>query len=189
MADMTIKELYAAIKRETMNVNARLVSYYEDGKKSKLVDKEINILKQVSGTATRKPYLSLNLHRKNKTQLMAQLNFLRDFQKWDVVTPEGRRLEKERARQSYRSYKSTRPGKHIKFKTYRRAVTILGSMSAAMITSFNSEQILEAVEYAFKEGKSVDEIIQTFDRVYNESKGKGFTSEDYIDAWYRTMNL
>ena len=189
MADMTIKELYAAIKRETMNVNARLISYYEDGKKSKLVDKEINILKQVSGTAKRKPYLSLNLHRKNKTQLTAQLNFLRDFQKWDKMTPEGRRIEEERARRSYQSYKQDRTGVNIKFKTYRRAVTILGSMSAAMITSFNSEQILEAVEYAFQQGKSVDTIIQTFDRVFNENKGKGMTSEDYIDEWYRQMNL
>lgn len=189
MADMTIKELYAAIKRETMNVNARLVSYYEDGKKSKLVDKEINILKQVSGTATRKPYLSLNLHRKNKTQLIAQLNFLQDFQMWDKLTPEGKRVEKERARQSYRTYLENRPNKHIKFKTYRRAVTILGSMSASMISSFNSEQILEAVEVAYKEGCTVDKMIQTFDKVYNEFKNKSNTPEDYIDEWYRQMNL
>lgn len=187
--DYTIKELYKAIKAETMNVNKRLVSYYDEGKTSKLVEKEIAVLREVSGTAKSRSYLSLNLHRKNKNQLIAQLNFLRDFQQWDVMTPEGKRENEIKARQAYKTYKQNRPYKKLKFKTYRRAVTILGSMSSRIIESFNSEQILEAVQYAFNKGKKVDAIISTFERVYNENKNLAKTPEDYIDDWYRQMKL
>ena len=185
----TIKELYKAIKEETMNVNKRLVSYYEDGDRSKLVDKEIAILKDVSGTSQKRPYLSLNLHRKNKNQLIAQLNFLRDFQSWDILTPEGRRIENERAYRAYKSFKENRPNKNLKFKTYRRAVTILGSLSSRIIDNFNSNQIIEAVEVAFQKGRKVKDIIQTFEKVDAEFKKKAHDPEDYIDEWYRQMKL
>ena len=193
---MTIKELYAAIKQETMNVNRRLIDYYEEGKPVKVLDKEIETLKQISGTGKNKNYLSLNLHRKNKNQLTAQLNFLKQFQQWDVYTPEARREEEARARRAYRSFKQKPGRKQIKFKTYRRAVTILGSLSDRIINNFGSEQILAMVEYAFSKKADVGDMFKAFESVLSEFEqaakdgtGTPKTPEDYVDRWYQIMNL
>ena len=185
---MTIKELYAAIKQETMNVNRRLIDYYEEGKPVKLLEKEIKVLKDVSGTADSKRYLSLNLHRKNKNQLTAQLNFLKQFQQWDKYTPEAKREAEAKARRAYKTFKRNY-GSRMKFKTYKRAVTIIGSLSDRIINSFDSKQLMPAIEYAFNKGKKQAEMFKAFEQVLDEFEDSGKTSEDYIDRWYQILNL
>ena len=62
---MTIKELRAQIRQETMDINRRLISYYEDDKRTKILDREIEYLKRMTGTAEGKTYLTINEKKSN----------------------------------------------------------------------------------------------------------------------------
>ena len=114
---MTIKELRAQIRQATMDINRRLVSYYEDGKQTKILDREIDYLKSITGTAQGKAFLSMNTHRKNKAALATQLSQLNQFKEWDIYTPEAKRIKAESRRNAYASYKR-HTGSKIHFKTF-----------------------------------------------------------------------
>ena len=75
---MTIQELRKAIKRQTEVINERLIEYYEADGTDKLVNKEIEYLKTVTGTSSRKVYLSMNTHRKNKAELELAFEVITD---------------------------------------------------------------------------------------------------------------
>lgn len=184
----TIKELREEVKRVTMEVNRRLVDYYEEGKNVKILDKEIEYLKGISGTSSRKTFLSMNTHRKNKAGLMAQLSQLRQFLQWDRYTPAARAETADRARRAYKSYKRN-TGSRMKFKTYNKAVTIAGSLGQKIIEIFGSDQVIEMITDAIRSRKSPQKIIESFEKVLKQNKGKAKSPEDYIDDWYATMRL
>lgn len=182
---MTIKELRAQIRQETMQVNKRLVDYYEEGRSVKILDKEIEYLKKITGTSSDKTYISMNTHRKNKAALSAQLSQLRQFQEWDIYTPEAKRLKAESRRNAYASYKSN-TGSKIHFKTFNRAITIAGSINQKM---FDIYQMMDMITEAFNKNKDPKKIIAAFEKVVKQNKQKGKTAEDYVDDWYKIMRL
>ena len=185
---MTIKELRAQIREETMNINRRLVEYYEDGKRTKILDREIEYLKDISGTSAGKSFLSMNTHRKNKAALTAQLSQLRQFLKWDIYTPSAKREKEATARRAYKTYKRN-TGTRMKFKTYNKAVTIVGSLGQKIVEIFGSDQVIDMVTEAIRSGRKPGEIIDAFEKVIKSNKGKAKSPEDYIDDWYGMMRL
>lgn len=182
---MTIKELRAQIRQATMDINRRLVSYYEDGKQTKILDREIDYLKSITGTAQGKAFLSMNTHRKNKAALATQLSQLNQFKEWDIYTPEAKRIKAESRRNAYASYKR-HTGSKIHFKTFNRAITIAGSINQKM---FDIYQMMDMITEAFNKNRDPKEIIKAFEQVIKQNKQKGKTPEDYIDDWYRIMRL
>lgn len=185
---MTIKELRAQIRQVTMDINKRLVEYYEDGKRVKVLDREIDYLKDISGTSAGKTFLSMNTHRKNKAALTAQLSQLRQFEKWDIYTPTARREKEATARRAYKTYKRN-TGTRMKFKTYNKAVTIVGALGQKIVEIFGSDQVIEMVTEALRSGRKPGEIIDAFEKVIKANKGKAKSPEDYIDDWYSMIQL
>lgn len=184
----TIKELRQEVKRLTMEVNQRLIEYYEDGKRVKVLDKEIDYLKQISGTSSRKSFLSMNTHRKNKAGLVAQMSQLKQFLKWDIYTPEAKRTKEKSARRAYKTYKRN-TGTRMKFKTYNKAVTIAGSLGQKIVEIFGSDQVIDMITEALRSHRKPGDIINAFEKVLKENRGKAKSPEDYIDDWYAQMRL
>ena len=182
---MTVKELRAQIRQETMDINRRLISYYEDGKRTKILDREIDYLKSITGTAEGKTYISMNTHRKNKAALSAQLSQLRQFKEWDIYTPEAKRIKAESRRNAYAAYKR-HTGSRIHFKTFNRAITIAGSINQKM---FDIYQIMDMVTVALSKKKDPKEIVKAFEKVVKQNKKKGKTPDDYVDDWYKIMKI
>lgn len=186
---MTIKELYKEIKYQTSLVNKRLNEYYEAGKRSKILDKEIQYLRQVTETSKKSPYIAMRLHQKNKQQLTAQLSYLRQFQEWDIYTPTAKRESETKARQAYKSFKRN-SGSHMRFKTYKRVVNIVGSLSATVFDNFGSDQLMDNVETALREGHTVREIFDAIEQTMRALKGTGATQgEDYTDMFYEILSM
>ena len=186
----TIKELRAQIKQETMNVNQRLVEYLDTGKRYKIVDKEIEWLKQTTGTASNKAFLSMNTHRKNKAELELQLSSLKQFQQWDIYTPYAKRENQTAARRAYQTYKRN-TGSRIKFKTYNKAVTILGALSSKIggLLSQISEDVKEQIETVMAKKRSPKQIISAWEQVMAENKNQGKSPEDYLDDVQAKLRL
>lgn len=184
---MTIKELYKEIKTATMEVNKRLVEYYESDKRKKIVDKEISILKDISGTSQKSSYLAMRLHHKNKNQLIAQLNYLKNFQQWDIYTPMAKRERETKTRARYESFNSNSTTK-MSYIEYKRTTNIIGSLASNIIDSFGSDNIMDMLDYAYKNNRKFSDAIKAFEQVMNEYESGGKSSEDYIDRWYQLMN-
>lgn len=185
---MTIKELRAQIRAATMDINQRLSEYYEGGKGYKAVDREIKFLKQTSGTAQGKAFLSMNTHRKNKAALEVQLENLKQFQRWDVYTPTARKAIEKKARQSWHTYKRN-TGSRMQFRTYKKAVTIMGAIGDKIYSFFGSDQPMDMIENAFRQGKKPAEIIKAFEQVIKEYDGKQRNTDDYVDRWYEILRM
>ena len=186
----TIKELRAQIKQETMKVNQRLVEYYDAGKRYKILDKEIEWLKQTTGTSANKAFLSMNTHRKNKSALVLQLSTLRQFQQWDIYSPYAKRENQEATRRAYQSFKRN-TGYRMKFKTFNRSVTIVGAMASkigAMISEI-SEDVRDVVEEAMANGRKPQDILKAWDKVMEANKEKAKVPEDYVDDFYAMLGL
>lgn len=186
---MTIKELHAAIKAQTMDINKRLVEYYEAGTKNKLVEKEIEFLKEVSGTSQKSSYISMRTHRKNKAELELQLQELRYFGEWDIFTPGGQAERTSRELRAYRSYKKNHKS-NLSYESYRRMVNILGTAGEDVLKQFgNSDDKAGAVEEAVRKGKKSGTIMKTLRKVYDKNKGAQKSSQDYIDDLRAELDL
>lgn len=184
---MTIKELYKEIKTATMEVNKRLVEYYESDKRKKIVDKEIAILKDISGTSEKSSYLAMRLHHKNKNQLIAQLNYLKNFQQWDIYTPMAKREREAKTRARYESFNSNSTVK-MSYIEYKRVTNIVGSLASNIIDSFGSNNINEMLDYVYRKKLSFSDAIKAMEQVMREYNDEGKYSEDYVDRWYEIMN-
>lgn len=185
---MTVKELRAQIRAATMDINQRLSEYYEGGKGYKAVDREIKFLKQTTGTSQGKAFLSMNTHRKNKAALQAQLESLKQFQRWDVYTPTAKKAVEKKARASWKTYKRN-TGSRMQFRTYKKAVTIMGAIGDKIYQFFGSDQPMEMLEEAFRNGKKPAQIIKAFEQVIKEYNGKQKSTEDYVDRWYDILRM
>lgn len=186
---MTIKELYKEIKYQTSLVNKRLNEYYESDKTSKILEKEIDELRRFTETSSKSPYIAMRLHQKNKQQLTAQLSALKQFQEWDVYTPTAKRESEIKARQAYKTFKRNH-GSRMRFKTYKRAVNIIGSLSDAIINSFDSNQLMENIETAFREGYKVRDIYNALEQTMKALDGTGATQgEDYTDMFFELLSM
>ena len=70
---MTVRELKAYIKENTISVNKALESYYESGEDISTVNKQISKLKQLSGISKKdNRYIIANFSGKNKVELVRQ---------------------------------------------------------------------------------------------------------------------
>lgn len=177
---MTVKELQQAIREQTMEINQRLIEYHEQGIVDPLVNKEISYLKELIGQSQKSPYLAMNTHKKNKTELQLQLNELRYFEAWDIFTPQGRTQRGQREIKAWRSYKQNYG--NISFESWRRFGNIMGSAGADVINQFGgSNDTLTTVNEAVKAGKSGKQILEAMDEVVRQNKGSGKSTEDYID--------
>lgn len=186
---MTIKELYKEIKYQTSLVNKRLNEYYETGKRSKILDREISELRRFTETSNKSPYIAMRLHQKNKQQLTAQLSALKQFQEWDVYTPTAKRESEIKARQAYKTFKRNHDTR-MRFKTYKRAVNIIGSLSDAIINSFDSNQLMENIETAFREGYKVRDIYTALEQTMKELEGTGAIQGDtYSDMFFEILSM
>lgn len=184
---MTIKELHAAIKEQTMEVNRRLVEYYEAGGNDKLVNKEIQYLRDVTGTSNRSSYISMRTHRKNKAELEAQLSELRYFNEWDIFTPRGMAERTRKEQQAWRSYKRN-TGSRLQFDTWRKMVTVMGTIGHDMLKEFGGSYN-NVVEEATKKGKKPGEIIRAMEEVIKENSKSGKNYNDYFDDLVRKLDL
>ena len=77
----------------------------------------------------------------------------------------------------------------MKFKTYNKAVTIAGSLGQRIVEIFGSDQVIEMITDAIRSRKSPQKIIESFEKVIKQNRGKAKSPEDYIDDWYATMRL
>lgn len=185
---MTVKELREAIKMQTMAINERLVEYYEQGAPDKLVNKEIEYLKEITGTAKKNNYISMRSHRKNKMELELQLNELRYFENWDIFTPQGQMERSKSAMKSYRSYK--RNHGNLSYENWRRTVTVLGTVGADIFNQFGgSNDTQAAVEDAVRKGRSPGEIIRAMQHVIKDNEGSMKSTQDYADDLRALLKL
>ena len=185
---MTVKELHEAIRDQTMAINQRLIEYYEKGAPDKLVNKEIEYLKEITGTSKRSSYISMRTHRKNKVELEMQLNELRYFENWDIFTPHGQMERSKASLKSYRTYKKNHG--YISYEDWRRTVSILGTVGADIFNQFGgSNDTQSAVEDAVRKGKSAGEIIRTMQDVIKDNEGSMKNTQDYADDLRARLNL
>ena len=193
---MKIKELHEAIRQQTMAINERLVEYYEKGAPDKLVNKEIEYLKKITGTSQKSSYISMRTHRKNKMELELQLNELRYFENWDIFTPGG---QTERSKASQRAYQSFKRNAHryISYEDYRRVVNVMGTAGREVMNLFGGDSdTREIVETAIRKGKSGGEILKAMQEVINNNKkvseennGSLKSTQDYADDLRALLNL
>ena len=184
---MTIPELRKAIKRQTEVINERLIEYYEADGTDKLVNKEIEYLKTVTGTSNRKVYLSMNTHRKNKAELELQLAELRYFNEWDIFTPQGMAERTQREKKAWRSYKRN-SGSRLQFETYRRMVNIMGTIGYDMLKQFGGSYS-DAVEEAVKKGRKPGAIKEAMEKIIAKNKNKQLSDRDYFDQLVAELDI
>ena len=186
---MTVKELHAAIKSQTMAINERLVEYYEHGATDKLVNKELAFLKEITGTSEKSNYIAMRTHRKTKAELELQLQELRYFESWDIFTPAGQAERTDRERRAYRSYKKN-VGSGIKYETYRRIVNIMGTAGEDLLKQFgNSFDTVNVVEEAVRKGKKSGTIMKALKTVVEQNQGQSKSTTDYIDDLRNMLDL
>lgn len=185
---MKVKELQEAIRQQTMAINERLVEYYDKGATDKLVNKEIEYLKEITGTSQKSNYISMRTHRKTKMELEMQLNELRYFENWDIFTPKGQMERSKSSMRSYRTYK--RNHGNLSYENWRRTVTVLGTVGADIFNQFGgSNDTQAAVEDAVRKGKSAGEIIKAMQKVIKENEGSMKSTQDYADDLRALLNL
>lgn len=184
---MTIKELHAAIKEQTIEVNKRLVEYYEAGGNDKLVNKEIQYLRDVTGTSNRSSFISMRTHRKRKAELEAQLSELRYFNEWDIFTPRGMAERTRREQQAWRSYKRN-TGSRLQFDTWRKMVTIMGTIGKDIFNQFGGSYS-NVIEEAVRKGRKPGEVINTLQQVVKDNEGKGKSTTDYLDDLIQRLDI
>lgn len=184
---MTVKELHEAIRQQTQEVNKRLIEYYEAGGTDKLVNKEIDYLKSVTGTSGRSNYISMRTHRKKKAELELQLSELRYFNEWDIFTPRGQAERTRREQQAWRAYKRN-SGSRLQFDTWRKMVTIMGTIGKDIFNQFGGSYS-NVIEEAVRKGRKPGEIINTLKDVVKDNEGKGKSTTDYMDDLISRLDI
>lgn len=184
---MTVKELHDAIRQQTQEVNKRLIEYYEAGGTDKLVNKEIDYLKSVTGTSGRSSYISMRTHRKKKAELELQLSELRYFNEWDIFTPRGQAERTRREQQAWRAYKRN-SGSRLQFDTWRKMVTIMGTIGKDIFNQFGGSYS-NVIEEAVRKGRKPGEIINTLKDVVKDNEGKGKSTTDYMDDLISRLDI
>lgn len=186
---MTVKELHAAIREQTMAINARLVEYYEHGATDKLVNKELAYLRNVTGTSEKSQYIAMRTHRKTKDELELQLQELRYFEGWDIFTPKGHAERVNRERRAYRSYKRS-TGSTLQYQTYKTIVNILGTAGEDLLKQFgNSFDTVNVIDEAVRKGKKSGTIMKALRRVVKENEGQQKSTTDYINDLRNMLDL
>lgn len=184
---MTVKELHEAIREQTQEVNKRLIEYYEAGGTDKLVNKEIDYLKSVTGTSGRSSYISMRTHRKNKAELELQLAELRYFNEWDIFTPRGQAERTRREQQAWRAYKRN-SGSRLRYDTWRKLVNIVGTVGKDIFQQFGSSNAMDSLEKVVNKRRP-GEIINALKDVVEENKGKQKNTEQYLDDLIAKLDI
>ena len=129
ISKMTIKELKAYIKENTISVNKALESYYESGEDISTVNKQISKLKQLSGISKKdNRYIIANFRGKKKVELVRQARELTYFSNWDIDTPLGIEQASERERKAYEEFSSKKEFKNIEYDEWRGLVEAFGAL-------------------------------------------------------------
>ena len=186
----TVKELQQMIREQTMDINRRLNTYYESKEQSKQIKREIEYLKEITGTSPRKDYLAMNTHSKSKADLELQLTELRHFAEWDIETPGGKYERSQKELAAWRAYKRNHAS-GLSFNSWRKSVAIMGSIDSSIIKWFGGDtnSAIEIVEDAVRKGRKTGDIMKAMQEVIEENSYAGKDPEDYADDLRSKLNL
>lgn len=185
---MTKNELNKLIRDETNKLNKKLNEYYENGTPNTLFEKELNYVREVTGTSGKSKYIAMRLSGKTKAQLYAQLQELKFVGEWDTATPQGIRERAEKEEKAYRRFKRT-TGTNIQFETWRKMINIFGSVGSEIMGNFGDSDVIKTVISAVKKGTSAKDIIKAMQNVTENNKSAGKTSVDYVQDLARELGI
>lgn len=184
----TVQELKKEIRELTMSINMRLSEYYEGDTRDKLLDKEIEYLKEVTNTSKKSTFIALNFTGKRKSQLYAQLQELKYMADWDISTPQGVRERSEKELASYRKFKKNQHS-NLRFEQWRRMANIFGSATDMLKDFGGSSDLVTTIHESVRKGDSSKKVLDAMAEVIKENKDEGKSSVDYIDDLRKKLGL
>lgn len=189
----TVKELQKLIREQTQDINKRLNSYYESKEQrpeNPLLKRELEHLKNVTGTSLRSDYLAMNTHKKTKIELEVQLQELRHFGEWDIFTPDAMYERSQKELKAWRSYKAHRPGSNISFETWRRMSIIYSAGGRDLMNNFGtSDDVTNTLDEAIRKGRKTSDILDAMQKVMKDNENSGKDATDYLDDLREKLDL
>ena len=158
ISKMTVRELKAYIKENTVSVNKALESYYESGQNIATVNKQISKLRQLSGISKKNNNLIIaNFRDKRKIDLIRQARELTYFSNWDIDTPSGIERASEKELKAYETFSSRPEFQNIDFDEWHSLVEAFGAFGDKL-NSYGYEQgnIAHAYSQIPKDERKVD---------------------------------
>ena len=155
---MTVRELKAYIKENTIRVNKALESYYESRQDIATVNKQISKLKQLSGISKKdNRYIIANFSGKNKVELVRQARELTYFSNWDIDTPSGIERASEKELKAYETFSSRPEFQDIDFYEWRSLVEAFGAFGDKLNSyGYEHGNIAHAYSQIPKDERKVD---------------------------------
>ena len=158
LSKMTVKELKAYIKENTISVNKSIESYYESGQNIATVNKQISKLRQLSGISKRNNNLIIaNFRGKRKIDLLRQARELTYFSNWDIDTPTGIAKASEKELKAYETFSSRPEFQDIDFYEWRSLVEAFGAFGDKLNSyGYEHGNIAHAYSQIPKDERKVD---------------------------------
>lgn len=168
-------------------VNKRLLEYKAQVdigaiEESKLLEREIDRLQNILGKSTKKNwFFGVGYEKRRKKELLFKARSLYQFTKWDMYTPQAMRELEDKYEKAYKQFNLlyAEYGSSLSREDYSELVTIFGVIGDEILTQFGSDTVANIYSTA-SESKKHNLLSYMLD-IYNESKGKGWTSEELAD--------
>ena len=169
---MTVKQLKKAIREETNKANIRIMSYREESKPNKLIDRQVEKLKYYAGIEHgARGEIGLNFAYKTKAQLQKQYSALKGFNQFDVYTKEGKKNREEHIDRSYKSYMRNHPGLDMSRAEYDGMANVFGVLGDKILEVLDSHQVAQIYTEMREKGKNTKSLAYDLQRIYKKNKG------------------
>ncbi len=178
----TTRELRAYIRKETQNMNYRLLDYYENVEKPNPLVTQIkaNLVKLGTGKEIKNGFIGLGLTYKTKAELIRQARALQQSLKIDIYSTEGKRQYKEKEEKQFKAFINNRPAlKGMSQDDYHDMVEAFGALGNHVLESFGYEELANLYHSA-KTNQKIDFVSIIVD-MQKETKGAGLDQTQLID--------
>lgn len=174
---MKVKELKEYISKLTKKANTKIKNIAKKKKKSKAVEKELEVLKK-KGIIGKSGKAIKGFGGKTKAELQAQARELEYFNQWRGT--ETKEIRDSTNYKKYQTFVQNNPDfADYEYQDWRDLVETFGSTSS-FIDSFSYENVKELHKEITRSNSNVN-LAGEMRKVLKENKGAGLSREDAID--------